>query len=716
MKKHIYAALLLVIVGSMLLSSCMQATPETIIETVVVEKEGETIVEEKVVYVTEEPEEEVDYLLADGDIACKPLPDGSFTTGSVANSSVIAENDANQSQAQKVYGMPVPQATGKIYRVGVFEDVSTLNFWSANGPDNTIWNSFMLPPRLTMYYLSDKYFTMAPLVATEMPDPLVQEGDFWVTEIPMRQDITWSDGVPFTAKDVAFTANASVKLGLVSGNWSTWYDGNFLDRVEAVDDYTVKYYYHTKPGLARHESGTLQAPILAEHYWAPVLAEAVKPIDELPTGAASEDLLAAQAAAHDIIFAHAPDGEPVAGAFNIGKWETGAFLEETAVTDYIFSGMEVKQYPNGAYEDSNGIKLGTPEGEPLVVTFGPYVDAVVYTVYSNQDSAILALKEGEVDFVLNSLGLTKGLAAQLANEPSLTVLNNNTNGFRFMSFNMRRRPMNDCAFRQAVALLVDKEFITQKVLGNAAFPIHSFVPEGNAAWYYDGTPKIGLGLDREKRIQYAVQILQDAGYTWEGGEAPYWDAENQLAVVGGNLIMPDGIAVPEIELWAPSEGYDYMRYIFAINIETWLQDIGIPVVAKPAGFNVLIPLIFVEQDFDMYILGWSLGIFPNHLWNFFNAEQTGPDGNNAGGYINQEFEDLAVQLLTCDSYEACKEISDQVQNKLATDLPYVLLFDTGIAEAYRNDVLSYPYTEQLSGLQFTHQSPFNTAQTEVHVK
>jgi hypothetical protein len=59
-------------------------------------------------------------------------------------------------------------------------------------------------------------------------------------------------------------------------------------------------------------------------------------------------------------------------------------------------------------------------------------------------------------------------------------------------------------------------------------------------------------------------------------------------------------------------------------------------------------------------------------------------------------------------------LSDEIQILLATELPYVLLFDTGIIEAFSNNV-EYPYTVQLSGLQYTHQQPC-TLQTIVKVK
>jgi ABC-type transport system substrate-binding protein len=594
---------------------------------------------------------------------------------------------------------------GNVYRVGVFEDVTTLNFWAANGPDNTVWNSYMLPKPPSMYTLTDKYFTFVPSMASvATPDPLVEEGEFWVTEIPLKEGLLWSDGEALNAEDVAFTANAVNDLGLISGNFQAWYDANYLDRMEVVDDLTVKIFYHTKPGLARHEWGTLQAPVVAEHYWAPVVEEAMAPIMALGDSPSDEDLAAAQAEAHDILFSHQVEGEPTAWAFTLDKWEQGAFIEGSKFADYMNTGLTVQQWSNGAYSDSEGLTVGEPEGDvETEYTVGPNVDSIVYTYYGSQDAAILAMKNGEVDYVINPLGLQRGLAEQMVTDPNLKVLENSVNGFPYMSFNNRRRPMNDCAFRQAVAVLIDKEFVTGTILQGVAFPLYTFVPEANTAWYFDDVPKLGQGLDREQRTNLAVAILEQAGFTWEGDVKPTWDPENRQVTQAGQLLMPDGVPVPELNIPAPSPGYDPLRSTFAIWIETWLNEFGIPATAQLAGFNVIVPIIFTEQDFDMYLLGWSLSLFPDFLRDFFSEEQAVLDGNNAGGYINQEFEELSEGILTCETFETCKEFSDQIQLLLATELPYVLLFDTGIIEGYRQASLELPYEETLSGLQYAHQ-------------
>jgi peptide/nickel transport system substrate-binding protein len=708
----------LLIIASLVLAACQPAatpTPERIVETVVVTQVIEGEVQEVIITATPAPETpapEVSEgpIMADGLVACLPLPEVAYGTGGARTASLA------QTEPASLVTRPASAAQAGIrqqitpsgdYIVGTFEDVTTINYWAANGPDNTVYNSYMLPAKGSLYTLSGKYFTLIPdLAADVQPPALQQEGEEWVAEVALRQDVTWSDGEPFTAEDVAFTAQTVKDFNLISGNWSSWYDFNYLDRIEAADDFTVRLVFHTKAGTARFEYGVLQAPILAEHYWGPVVEQARAPLDALGADPSDEDLVAAQAQAQDVLFAHESSDEPDLGPFLLSNWEPGASLELVANPDYYQAGVTVEQWPDAAYRDSEGIVIGEPSGDPeTVYTYGPYVEAVVYSIYGSQDTAILALRQGDVDFVLNSLGLQRGLADQIRADANLTVLENPTNGFRYMGFNMRRMPMNDCSFRQAVAVLIDKEFVSNTILQGVAYPLYAFIPEGNAAWFSDEAPQIGRGLTREQRTNLAVQILQNAGYSWENDQVPTWSTEGGGQVVpGGQLIMPNGQPVPPLNMPAPSAGYDPLRSTFAIWIETWLNEFGIPLNAQLAGFNVIVPQIFTEQNFDMWILGWSLGLFPDYLFDFFAEEQAVLDGNNAGGYVNPEFEALGRGILECEGIEACKEIADEMQVMLGTEVPYVLLFDTGIIEAYRSASIEFPWEEQLSGLQYSHQT------------
>ena len=123
---------------------------------------------------------------------------------------------------------------------------------------------------------------------------------------------------------------------------------------------------------------------------------------------------------------------------------------------------------------------------------------------------------------------------------------------------------------------------------------------------------------------------------------PTWDAENRQVTQAGHLLMPDGVPVPELNmpgsqprLRPAALDLCYLDRNLVERVRNSRQRLNL------AGFNVIVPIIFTEQDFDMYILGWSLSLFPDFLRDFFSEEQAVEDGNNAGGYINQEFEELS---------------------------------------------------------------------------
>jgi len=104
--------------------------------------------------------------------------------------------------------------------------------------------------RENLAYPSSGKYLIKPNLATKIPDATdwrkITEGgkDKWVVRIPIKQGLTWTDGVEFNATDVAFTYNTIITLP----DATAYGDFNFLlDRVVAVDRYTVDFVY--KPGM-----------------------------------------------------------------------------------------------------------------------------------------------------------------------------------------------------------------------------------------------------------------------------------------------------------------------------------------------------------------------------------------------------------------------------------------------------------------------------------
>ena len=330
---------------------------------------------------------------------------------------------------------------------------------------------------------------------------------------------------------------------------------------------------------------------------------------------------------------------------------------------------------------------------------GPYADEILYSIYSTQDAAVLALQQGEVDFLLNSLGLQRGLAQPLIEDPNLNVISNPNNGYRYMAFNMRKSPMDQKPFRQAVACMIDRDFMANNVLQGVAIPLATQVPPGNSFWHDPDVPVLCDGLTPEERLAESTRILKDGGFTWD--VEPGWDEDNLDAIPKGEgLRDPNGELVPELELLAPGPGYDPLRATYSLFVEDWANDLGIPVRAEPTGFNVIVDKVFTDDpQFDIYILGWSLTPFPNHLFNFFASSQDAAiGGNNTPGYSSPEYDALADQFNQTTSVEEARDLVSQMDRILAEDVPYAVLFTTPILEAHSNSI-TFPFTDSLSGIQ-----------------
>ena len=610
---------------------------------------------------------------------------------------VFIEKPAEQKEAGRTAETAeTTESTGpKIYKLGIFEDLTTTNYWAYLGPDTTIWNSYVLSGgKPALYSLSDQRFDWIPSAATDFPTPVVEETaggtTLWTTEVVLKKGMKWSDGNDVTAEDFIFTAHTVRDLEL-SGNWSSSVDTEFFDHAEALDPYKLKIYFKQKPGLARWQFGLAFMPILSKAFWEPVVEEAKK------QGTTVEQQRA--------LYAHVPENEPSAGGYIFEKWENGAFAEKVKNPDHYFEGSSIIQYSNGAYSESKpGVydfgAYGDPEGDKVLdYTVGPFADNSIYSIFGNQETAVLALKKGDIDFMLNPLGLQRGLQEQLKGQAGLETLENANNGFRYLGFNMRHPPMNIKAFRQAVAVLIDKEFLTSTVLQGVAIPMYTTVPEGNGFWYNPNVSLIGKGLSRTERTEEAVKLLKDAGFTWE--KEPKVSENGTVEVEGEGLKLPNGDPMPDLEILSPSPGYDPLRSTFAIWIERWLNDMGIPAKAKLTDFNVIVEKIADPDGFDIWILGWGLSNYPDYLEAFFHSRHAEGDGLNRGGYSNPEFDALAEQLLIETDLDAARDQVFKMQEFLADDLPYVVLFTTPLLESYRSDRLTFPYTGTLGGLQST---------------
>jgi len=192
---------------------------------------------------------------------------------------VEVEKIVTQIVEKLVTQTPAPAAAAKaagqaeVWRIGIFEDVTTYNLFNILGPGQTVWNFYAFLNRYPFVYgLSDQRYDWVPVVADGFPTDFAQEGEFVTTTVKLKDGPTWSDGQPITADDVAFTINTVLDLELTEGNWSSLVDANSIAKVEALDPKTVKYFFKEQPGLARWQFGISGVQFVAKHFWEPLVA------------------------------------------------------------------------------------------------------------------------------------------------------------------------------------------------------------------------------------------------------------------------------------------------------------------------------------------------------------------------------------------------------------------------------------------------------------
>jgi ABC-type transport system substrate-binding protein len=581
-----------------------------------------------------------------------------------------------------------------------------------------------------LYTLSDQRFDFVPQFAADLPPEPVQEGDFWTITVPMRTDAVWNDGEPFTANDIAFTMNTCLDMKLTQ-NWANACKPEVLDSVEVIDDYTIKFYFTDVPGLAQWQYGVAQAGALPEHFWGDAVAEAMAFVEGLeepvaPEGVedcSAEELSDADAAtcepylaekdAFDEAFENArttlygadATGAPTAGSFTTDTWEEGAFVQRTANPNYLFAGSEIVETDDGAWTitlaDGQTLQVyGDGSGEEtLRFVSGPYVENIIFTLYGDQSAAFLAMANGDLDYVLNPLSLARGLREQAEQGEGVKTYINADNGLFYLAFNMRKEPFGDPAFQEAVDWVIDKEFVAESVLQGSIIPAYSVVPPGNAFWYNEEIETPTVGLSRTERLNNAIAALKAGGYTWD--QEPEWDQEDETAedlVNGEGLRGPDGALIEPFVILGPGPAYDPQRASFNQWITEWMREIGIPVESELTGFNTILGPVFEEANFDMYILGWSLTIYPDYLCDFFHSRNdTAVSGNfNTPGYNNPEYDALCDEFMSETNVTKAQGQAKILQSALAEGRPYITLFYRQAIDLIR-DTVELPYTETLGG-------------------
>lgn len=402
--------------------------------------------------------------------------------------------------------------------------------------------------------------------------------------IEIRDDFEWTDGTPLTAEDVVFTVNAvkEEQLGVVAGMVGS------MESAKAVSDTRVEFTLSRPDGALLNSIG----------FWMPIVP------------------------AH--VFGKAPN---VAEFANDSDWvSAGPFVltEVEAGQRYVMEAVD---------------------NYPLAENGAANVDRVIYRVYPDVNTQVLALRSGELDMIANAL--PQSMSGELDGADGIELHSVPSLGWAHMQYNMRRKPLDRVEVRQALAHAVDYEAIRQVVLGGNAVSANSSVLTPSFEQWVDPSAE-----EYEYDPDLSRSLLEDAGFTDDNGDGMYDGLSFEMIYDSGD---------PNIAGWAEI-------------VRDQSAEAGIEI--KLAGLERNTYLSRTEErDFDVYAGSWAIIDEPQS--NFFLL--FAPDGfiNYAGvndPEINRLMDESSSALTVEEAREPLHELARIVTEKVYDNVMYVEQF------------------------------------------
>jgi peptide/nickel transport system substrate-binding protein len=262
----------------------------------------------------------------------------------------------------------------------------------------------------------------------------------------LRDDLKWSDGQPVTASDVAYTINAILK-DKPAGN-TTYGQLVNVDSASAPSPTRVELKLKVPDSTVVTETG-FWMNVVPQHIFEPAGSVAKFPNNSNWVSA---------------------------GPYKLTTFAKGQSYTLERVTPYPFA-------PNNT----------------------PTVAKIVYRVYPDINTEILALKNGDVDAIANALppaqvkNLQSASGIKVEQVPGL--------GYAHMSYNMGRKPLDNVKVRQALAHAVDYNAIRSVVLqGQALSTGSSPIPPALKDFVDPSLQEYTFDTNLSK------QLLTEAGY------------------------------------------------------------------------------------------------------------------------------------------------------------------------------------------------------------
>ncbi len=407
---------------------------------------------------------------------------------------------------------------------------------------------------------------------TTLPEPgLAQSWDLSdggkTITFHLRRDVKWSDGVPFTARDVLFTMRVIYDPKIPNIEVSSMFVDGQPIKVEAPDDYTVvmRMPRPFAPLFSSINFGIIPAHVLEPAYKAGNYN-------------------------HTWGIDTAPDKLISLGPYRMERYVPAQLTA-------------FKRNPSYWMRDEHGGQLPRLHGQVMLIVPDQNAQylrfkAGLTDVYSPRPEEVYGLRENaaSMNLTLQKVGIDTGSLFFAFNRNPRHYIQHGVTDPRYTWF-------NDLNFMRAMAHAIDKHGIINLVFSGLAVPAVSDVSPENKIFYNPNLQDYGYDL------HLARKILDEAGYRMI---RPGLRGDPQGHPIVFNLTTNSGVGVRE-----------QMCAIFKQD----LASLGITVNYRPLEFITMIKALDSSFDWDCVLIGFSGGLEPNdgadfllssgnlHLWN-----------------------------------------------------------------------------------------------------
>jgi peptide/nickel transport system substrate-binding protein len=475
----------------------------------------------------------------------------------------------------------------------------TLQQASAQGDDRGVLimrgTDAMLPETFNPLLNDNRVWLYDGLVRfDEEMNPIPDLAESWeisedgtVYTIKLREEVKFHDGTVMTADDVLYTAELTLDESINSP-----YRNKFIIDGEPVvweklDDYTVQ--------------ATLPHP------FGPFLSKLSR-ADEIFFCVLPKHLLESCA------------GDMQSCDFNLQPVGTGPYK----FVEYVPGQRLVMEAHDDYHQGRPGLKQ------------------VVRLAYPNEQSALAALKSGEIDAgPLREAGNVK--AAE--EDPNLTVHRYDSNWIFAGRMDTAHPILQEKAVREAIAHAIDRENLVKAAVSPTATVGNSPISIGWAA-----SPDVPVfGYDPE----VSKQLLEEAGWTGDG------------------IRQKDGVPLGFTVTLYP----DYAAPDIAAAMQQFLQQVGIELKINQLEYANFQTEIYANKNFDMYLDWQGFGVDPDIASRWTTATSEKSDYlDNPSNYSNPEVDKALQEAALALTQEERAEYLRQAQNLITADVPAVWLY------------------------------------------